>query len=238
MQFPDAMETMAISPLAPQAPPLSSRQNVRPNSIVVNTRSEIDKRIIACMRNVTIDYAHDIKPDFIMNTHACGIYLSISFHLIHPLIAQRKMKELGKDFRVRVCLIYVDIPDSEQALLELNKLCFNNEFTLILTWSHLETARYIETFKCYESKSSTSIQEKVETGFAPNLTNVLTSVRSINKTDVTTLMSSFDNFRGICKAEEHHLILCPGIGEKKVKRLYQILHQPLKKRTKLHDNLK
>lgn len=188
-----------------------------------------DRQILGCLRNATWHEVPDITPDYILNTSTCAIYSSISYHLIHPLIIMRKIKEIGRNFRVRVCLIYVDHPACEAPLLELNKICFSNDFTLLLAWSHLEAARYLETFKCYESKPTVSIQEKVETGFSPTITSVLTSVKSINKTDVTTLMSNFDNFKGICSAEEHHLILCPGIGEKKVKRLHQILHQPLRK---------
>lgn len=33
---------------------------------------------------------------------------------------------------------------------------------------------------------------------------------------------------GICSAKEQELILVPGLGDKKVKRLYQALHEPFK----------
>lgn len=205
----------------------------RASSILVKNP---DHSILRCVRNVTYDHMPEITPDFILNQHTCAIYSSISYHLLHPVILKGKMKAIGRDFRVRICLVYVDHTDCEKALLELNKVCFTNEFTLVLAWSYLEVARYLETFKCYESKSTDSIKERVETAFAPTLTNVLTSIRSINKTDVTTLMQNFDNFKGICAAEEHHLILCPGIGEKKVKRLHQILHQPLHKKQPHQDH--
>jgi cell division septal protein FtsQ len=54
----------------------------------------------------------------------------------------------------------------------------------------------------------------------------LRCVNSVNKTDVVTLLDSFGNFTNLCTTEEHKLFLCPGLGEKKVKRLYQAFHEP------------
>lgn len=123
-------------------------------------------------------------------------------------------------------LVYVDNENNLSVIQDLNKIAFTNGFTILLAWSNLECARYLETLKSYEGKSSTSIQEKVETEFLPKLTSILVQIRPINKTDVSTLLDAFGNFSSICAASEKNLILCPGIGDKKVKRLYSILHEP------------
>ena len=60
----------------------------------------------------------------------------------------------------------------------------------------------------------------------PKLQSVLTKANYINKTDVVTLLETFGNFRNICTASEQQMVLCPGIGEKKVKRLHRALHAP------------
>ena len=60
----------------------------------------------------------------------------------------------------------------------------------------------------------------------PKLQSVLTKANYINKTDVVTLLETFGNFRNICAASEQQMVLCPGIGEKKVKRLHRALHAP------------
>jgi energy-coupling factor transporter ATP-binding protein EcfA2 len=54
----------------------------------------------------------------------------------------------------------------------------------------------------------------------------LTSVRSVNKNDVQTLLDVFGCVGNVCEASEQQLVLCPGLGEKKVKRLYRALHEP------------
>ena len=60
----------------------------------------------------------------------------------------------------------------------------------------------------------------------PKLQSVLTKANYINKTDVVTLLETFGNFRNVCSATEQQMVLCPGIGEKKVKRLHRALHAP------------
>lgn len=47
----------------------------------------------------------------------------------------------------------------ESPLIELTKLTTIDGWSLILSSSSEEAARYIETFKAYENKSSESIQE-------------------------------------------------------------------------------
>lgn len=50
-----------------------------------------------------------------------------------------------------------------------------------------ECARYLETFKQYEHRPPDSIHERVEGDYMSKLTNALTAVRGVNKTDVVTL---------------------------------------------------
>jgi len=151
-------------------------------------------------------------------------HLAYVFNFLQHI--SKRIQEVGRNFRLRILLVFVDDESNLATLQELNKIAFACDFTLILAWSNAECARYLETFKAYEGKSATAIQEKVETEFLPKLTSVLTNVRSVNKTDVITLMDVFGSFGGICRASEQELVLCPGIGDKKVKRLHRALHEP------------
>lgn len=145
------------------------------------------------------------------------------------------LREVDRSYKVRVLLALTD-DDNKKSLLELNKLAFVNDFTLILCSSNEECGRYIETFKSYENKNSSSIQEKTETEYLPKLTKTLTSVKPINKTDVLTLIDVFGSFQNICAANEQQLVLCPGIGERKVKRLFQTLNEPFLPSSSSHSN--
>jgi DNA repair protein Rad10 len=196
-------------------------------------QSQRGNPVLDCIKNVSWQYNSSIMADYVMGS-TCALFISVRYHMLHPNYLYRRMKEIGSDFRNRIVLCQVDVEDNVKALLELNKLCFTHRFTLMLSWSPLEAGRYLETFKSYENKPSTSIQEKVETEFLPQVTNVLKSVKSINRTDVVTLFEAFRHFQGICAAEESQLLLCPGLGEKKVKRLHHALHTPFKRAKSSH----
>ena len=200
-------------------------------SIIVSTRQR-DNPLLNHIKNVPFEFSKEISPDYIVGGTACALFVSVQYHLTHPLYVHRRIKDLGKDFRLRILLVYVDTDENTNALHDLNKISFSNDLTLILAWSNVEAARYLETCKSYETKPASAIQEREETEFLPRMTSVLTSVKSVNKTDVVTLLEVFGNFRGLCAASEQQLMLCQGMGEKKVKRLFQALHEPINKRTK------
>mmetsp|Transcript_1239 Transcript_1239/g.2034 ORF Transcript_1239/g.2034 Transcript_1239/m.2034 type:complete len:202 (+) Transcript_1239:86-691(+) len=192
-----------------QEDPAMSNTSFNSNYIQVKP-SQKGNPVLSCIRNVHWQYNAAIVPDYVMGSSTCALYISIRYHLVHPQYLYRRMKEVGRDYRLRVVVCKVDVEDSDKPLLELNKLCFSNRFTLLLTWSDLEAGRYIETLKAYETKPSSSIQQRVESEFLPKLTSVLRNVRQLNRTDVATLLDGFRSFQGICKADEQQLILCPG----------------------------
>ncbi|KAG4919814.1 hypothetical protein JHK85_058095 [Glycine max] len=61
-----------------------------------------------------------------------------------------------------------------------------------------------------------------------SLTHALTTVRHVNKTDVVTLGTTFGSLCNIMGASMEDLARCPGIGERKVKRLFDTFHEPFK----------
>lgn len=56
-------------------------------------------------------------------------------------------------------------------------------------------------------------------------------MRSVNKTDAMTLITTFGTLENIIKASESRLAECPGFGATKAKKLYTALHQPFLKRS-------
>lgn len=91
----------------------------------------------------------------------------------------------------------VDIEDNVISLQEINTLCLEKNITFICAWSNMESARYLETYKAYETKPSTSIQEKVETNYVAQVTKTLTTIPSVNKSDVNVLLDVFGNLSGV-----------------------------------------
>lgn len=54
-------------------------------------------------------------------------------------------------------------------------------------------------------------------------------MRSINRTDAMTLMSTFGSLEKIAEATEEELSFCPGMGPQKAAKLHKVLHQNFKK---------
>lgn len=57
-----------------------------------------------------------------------------------------------------------------------------------------ECALYLQTYKAYENRPPDSIKERVDKDYSSVLRSALTSVKGVNKTDVTTLRTHF----GVC----------------------------------------
>lgn len=143
------------------------------------------------------------------------------------------MEDIGRNYRLRILLVLVDDEENVSALRDLNKISFSFSFTLILSFSNQEAARYLETYKAYEKKSASLIQEKEEVEYLPKVTKALSTIKGINKADVIKLLDSFGNLKGIANASEKDLLLCPGMGEKKVKRLFETFHEPFSKKFRI-----
>ena len=131
-------------------------------NVILVSEKQRGNPILKFIRNVQWEFSKDIVPDYVMG-FTCAIFVSIKYHSLHSKHADLRIRELGKTFRLRILLVLVDVDDdiSVKPLNELNKLCFNNDVTLLLCWSNEECARYLETLKLYENKSASSIQEKV-----------------------------------------------------------------------------
>lgn len=151
---------------------------------------------------------------------------SLRYHRIHPEYILDRMSRLARLYILRVLLVLVDVDDYHDVLRELNRNAILNDYTLMLAWSFEEAARYLETYKAFENKPPDLIREKVTDDYNAKATDTLTQIRSVNKTDVITLLSTFGSIKGITQATSDQLAMCPGFGEQKVKRLQQVFTTP------------
>lgn len=87
----------------------------------------------------------------------------------------------------------------------------------------------METFKSYENKPATAIQERGDTDFMGRVTSTLTSIRGINRKDAYTLASHFNTMADLFQADKDQLADCQGLGPVKVQRLWEAFHQPFRK---------
>ncbi|ESW16745.1 hypothetical protein PHAVU_007G181700 [Phaseolus vulgaris] len=197
------------------------------NSILVSHRQK-GNPLLKHIRNVRWAFA-DIVCDYMLGQSSCALYLSLRYHLLHPDYLYYRIRELQKNFKLRVVLCHVDVEDVIKPLLEVTKTALLHDCTLLCAWSLEECGRYLETIKVYENKPADIIQGQMDSDYLSRLTHALTTVRHVNKTDVVTLGTTFGSLSNIMGASMEDLARCPGIGERKVKRLFDTFHEPFKR---------
>lgn len=87
-------------------------------------------------------------------------------------------------------------------------------------------------YKVYEHIPPDAVMEKTEKDYISKVTECLTSVRSVNKTDAMTLLSTFHTVEGVLKANQEDLSFYPGFGPQKAKRAIDPFNEPFLKSKK------
>ncbi|KAJ8939590.1 hypothetical protein NQ318_010597 [Aromia moschata] len=167
----------------------------------------------------------DIIPDYQMGQTTCALFLSLRYHNLNPDYIHDRLKKLGNLYQLRVLLVLVDIKDPHHVLKNLTRICILADLTLILAWSSEEAGKIIETYKMYETKPADTIRGKTESSSYLNLIQALTAIKPVNKTDAMILLNRFKTLEGIVRASEYEISECPGIGPRKAKKLYTVLHE-------------
>lgn len=187
--------------------------------------------ILKFIRSIPYEFG-DIIPDYEMGKTACALFLSLRYHQLNPNYIHERLKQLRRYYDLRVLLVQVDIKEPHHLVKELAKICILADCTLILAFSAEEAGRYLETYKVYEHKPPDAIMEKTEKDYMSKVTECLTSVRSVNKTDAMTLLSTFHTMEGVLKANQEDLSFCPGFGPQKAKRAFDLFNEPFLKSKK------
>jgi len=199
-------------------------------SLIVSQRQR-GNPLLKQIRNVTWEFG-DIIADYQMSPARCALFLSLRYHAINPDYIHERLKKLGHSYELRVLLVQCDVQDPQHALRELASIALLSDCTLLVAWSSDAAARYLETYKSYEDKPPDLIMEKTERDFIGRVTDVLTTVKKVNKTDAATLLATFGTMKGIVEASKEELILCPGLGPQKAQRLHDVFHEPFLKTNK------
>ncbi|XP_039584018.1 DNA excision repair protein ERCC-1 [Passer montanus] len=203
------------------------RAGTSSSGVIVSPRQR-GNPVLRFIRSVPWHFG-DVAPDFVLGAGACALFLSLRYHQLHPGYIHERLRALGRGCGLRVLLLQVDVRDPHQSLKDLAKVCLLADCTLLLAWSAEEAGRYLETFKSYEQKPPDLLKERVEHDFLSRVTDCLTSVKSVNKTDALSLLGTFGSLAAVAGAARGELSLCPGVGPQKAKRLFDVLHEPFLK---------
>lgn len=211
-----------------QPTPQALPNRTGPSAILVSARQK-GNPILNNVRSLPWEYS-DIPADFVLGATTCCLFLSLKYHRLHPEYIYNRIRNLGHLYNLRVLLTMVDIQNHEESLKELSKTSMVNNLTLILCWSAQEAGRYLELYKSYEHASPTSIKAHQSTTYRDKLVEFVTTPRSINTTDATSLISAFGSIRAAVNARPEEIGMIPGWGEKKVQRWCQTVDEPFRVR--------
>ena len=218
------------------APPQGQQQRtsgygVSPNVITVNRRQE-GNPLLRSIKNVRWQYDPAPNgPDYQLGEKTCAIFVSVRYHLLHPDYVLRRIKEQqpGRVWGQIILMCHVDCDDAVTPLAEIGRAAINSGCTLVCAWCPEECARYLETFKSYESKPAHQIQERVDQDHASRLHAALSNVRGVNKNDSQALYATRGTVADIFRSTTEQLSAIPGIGPTKVKRLIEAFSEPFRR---------
>ncbi|KAF9520979.1 hypothetical protein BS47DRAFT_1370196 [Hydnum rufescens UP504] len=217
------------APQAQAGPPVPTVFQPFPRSAILVRRNQSGNPVLTHFHNVPWQFG-DITADYQVGLTTGVLFLSLKYHRLRPEYIHGRIEELRNKYTLRVLLILCDVGDQHEApIRELTTVCLVNELTIIVAWSNEEVAIYLQTYKAYENKSPDSIKERVDKDYPSLLRAALTSIKGVNKTDVTTLRTHFGSFANIAKATPDELSNCPGIGGIKVRRLNEAFNEPFRK---------
>lgn len=199
-----------------------------PHALYVSPKQK-GNAVLNYIRNVPTIF-HPMTPDYIMSAKRCALFLSCKYHALYPNYIHSRIAALQHDFELRILLVLVDVEDNANTLRILNKMATLNDMTLILAWSEEEAARYLETYKAFDGKDATLIQKREQTHFVDQVADFLTACKTVNKTDSATLLGQFGSIYKLAQAGPDDLALVTGMGQVKVKRLYEAFHKPFSKK--------
>jgi DNA excision repair protein ERCC-1 len=204
--------------------------NIPTNCILVNV-SQKDNQILKHIRNVAYELSNQVVgADFLVGKSAGAVFLSLRYHALHKEYIYARLREFDRGMELRVLLVLCDVKTPEKALHDLSKLCVIKQFTLIVAWTYSEAGRYLETLKAYENKPPEMLMGIKSQDYLSQLRECMTSIKSVNKTDVVTLLSTFGTLKDTMDADVDELQLCPGFGAQKAERIRAVFHTPFKKK--------
>uniref|UniRef100_M1CAL7 Excision repair cross-complementing 1 ercc1 n=1 Tax=Solanum tuberosum TaxID=4113 RepID=M1CAL7_SOLTU len=105
------------------------------NAILVSNRQK-GNPLLKHIRNVRWTFA-DIVCDYLLGPNTCALYLSLRYHLLHPDYLYFRIRELQKNFRLRIILCHVDVEDVIKPLLEVTRTSLLHDCTLLCGWRYL-----------------------------------------------------------------------------------------------------
>ncbi len=203
--------------------------NLPPSAkLIVNPRQQ-QNPVLRHIKNVGTMIC-DCGADYHINNDVGCLFLSMSFHLLNPRYILGRLDAMV-GYKQRILLFYHDREFCE--LVDLAVDCIAKNVTLVMAFSELECARYLETLKLYEKRTPELIKgasagARAENGHEDVFAEVMTTIKSVNSSDAVQLGTTFGCMKTLGSvATVEELLVCPGLGMKKAKRILDCMSAKL-----------
>lgn len=113
--FDDVLASMEMpetsAPARTQPKPVEIKEKTRVNNlhvIQVNPKQR-GNPLLKSISSIPWEYNDQIIPDYVVGKSACVLFLSIRYHNLKPDYLHERLKEIGKNYELRVLLVHVDV---------------------------------------------------------------------------------------------------------------------------------
>lgn len=164
-------------------------------------------------------YDAQTRTDYEINSSTAVLFLSLRFHASKPEYIYKRINGTG-EFRLRVLMVLVDVPNYNLPLRELFR---NAPLTIVLCRSNEECARYLRGFDAAKKRTTDTLRRRTA-----GIDSFLESFPSINKTDCKNIRSSFKTAQRLLNADEAELSNIAGLGAVKAEGLLRYFRTAFK----------
>lgn len=195
------------------------------------------------MKSTPWSFNPSILSDYYINPTLQLLFLSLKYHKLRPEYIWQRLKKMNrgsiigpqKDQALRILLVVVDIDSHQEILRKLLDICIKHDLSLVLAWSFEEAGAYVAFCKQNEllaSKVDSSIKGAKRDDYHSCVLDVLTGVRSVNKTDVANLLANCGLVKNIvsqsCRdnSDTGGLGNIQGLGTRKLDNLRSVFSEP------------
>ena len=196
------------------------------------------------MKSVPWSFNSSILSDYYINPTLQILFLSLKYHKLHPEYIWLRLKKMNRgssvsstsrDRVLRILLVVVDVDSHQEILRKLLNFCAKHDLSLVLAWSFEEAGNYVVFAKQYElsnSKVMSAIRGLRDSSYQGSVTDTLSEIRAINKTDVLKLLANCGSFKNIVleaskeNIEESAINNIEGLGQRKAENLMTAFSQP------------
>jgi DNA excision repair protein ERCC-1 len=203
--------------------------------------------ILRSVRRVKVELSSKFPEldlfDFVVNSQLRipVLFLSLKFHatyqeyLLNRVLLVSNHQSSGPAAPVLLCLVDIEDPGSvENHLEQITVLSVLHGLRLLLAWTADEAARILEILHVFGPDRASDIARGViGTGMTSSNNEVLlaqakeaiqTVQGGVGQKDSTNLLANFGSIKSIILASQEALTLCPSIGPKKSRHLFEIFN--------------